>query len=66
MITLCFISLNNCFVSIDVVVRFMHAYQDFVADNNYVIFYSNPRSIQTSTPEKPVPYLARAEKQVVH
>ena len=33
--TLHFISLNNCFVSIHVVVRFTHAYQDFVADNDY-------------------------------
>ena len=36
--TLHFISLNNCFVSIHVVERFTHAYQDFVANNDYVIF----------------------------
>ena len=36
--TLHFISLNNCFVSIHVVVRFTHAYRDFVADNDYAIF----------------------------
>ena len=36
--TLHFMSLNNCFVSIHVVVRFMHAYRDFVADNDYAIF----------------------------
>ena len=36
--TLHFISLNNCFVSIHVVVRFAHAYRDFVADNDYAIF----------------------------
>ena len=35
--TLHFIYLNNCFVSIHVV-RFTHAYRDFVADNDYVIF----------------------------
>ena len=35
--TLHFISLNYCFVSIHVVVRFMHAYRDFVADNDYAI-----------------------------
>ena len=35
--TLHFISLNNCFVSIHVVVRFTHAYRDFVADNDYAI-----------------------------
>ena len=64
--TLHFISLNNCFVSIHVVVRFTHAYRDFVADNDYRYFYSNPRSIQVSTPEKRVPYVTRAEEQVVH
>ena len=36
--TLHFISLNNCFVSIHVVVRFSHAYRDFVADNDHAIF----------------------------
>ena len=35
--TLHFISLNNCFVSIHVVVRFTHAYRDIVADNDYAI-----------------------------
>ena len=35
--TLHFISLNNCFVSIYVVVRFTHANRDFVADNDYAI-----------------------------
>ena len=64
--TLHFISLNSCFVRIHVVVRFTHAYRDFVTDNNYAFFYSNPRSIQASTPEKCVPYVARAEEQVVH
>ena len=59
--TLHFISLNDCFVSIHVVVRFTHAYRDFVADNDYAIF-----SLQVSTPEKLVPYVARAEEQVVH
>ena len=64
--TLHIISLNNCFVCIHVDVRFTHAYWDIVADNDYAIFYSNPRSIQVSTPEKRVPYVARAEEQVVH
>ena len=64
--TLHFISLNNYFVSIHVVVRFTHAYRDFVADNDYAIFYSNPRSIQASAPEKRVSYAARAEEQVGH
>ena len=36
--TLHFISLNNCFVSIPVVVRFTHNYQDFIADSEYAIF----------------------------
>ena len=40
--TLHFISLNNCFVSIHVVVRFTHAYRDFVADNDYAIFIQVP------------------------
>ena len=36
--TLHFISLNKCFVSIHAVVRFTHAYRDFVADNDYAFF----------------------------
>ena len=36
--TLHFISLNNYFVSIHVVVRLTHAYRDFVAENDYAIF----------------------------
>ena len=40
--TLHFISPNNCFVSIHVVVRFMHAYSDIVADNDYAIFIQIP------------------------
>ena len=36
--TLHFIYLNKCFVSIHVVVRFTHAYREFVADNDYAIF----------------------------
>ena len=40
--TLHFISLNNYFVSIHVVVRFTHAYLDFVADNDYAIFIQIP------------------------
>ena len=40
--TLHFISLNKCFVSIHVVVRFTHAYRDFVADNDYAIFIQIP------------------------
>ena len=65
--TLHFISLNSCFVSILVVVRFTHDYQVYVADNDYyAIFYSNPTSIQASTPENRVPHCARAQEQVVH
>ena len=40
--TLHFIYLNNCFVSIHVVVRIMHAYRDLVADNDYAIFIQIP------------------------
>ena len=40
--TLHFISLNSYFVSIHVVVRFTHNYQDFVADNDYAIFIPIP------------------------
>ena len=40
--TLHFISLNSCFVSINVVVRFTHAYGDFVADNDYAIVIQTP------------------------
>ena len=29
-------------------------------------FHSNPMSIQASTPEKRVPYVARAQEQVAH
>ena len=36
--TLHLISFNSCFVSIHVVVRFTHDYQDFVADNDYANF----------------------------
>ena len=64
--TLHFISLNSCFASTHVVVRFMHDYRDFVANNDYAFFYANPRSIQASTPKKRVPYVARAQEQVVH
>ena len=40
--TLHFIYLNNCFVSIHFVLRFTHAYRDFVADNDYAIFIQIP------------------------
>ena len=40
--TLHFISLNNYFVSIHVVVRFTRAYRDIVADNDYAIFIQIP------------------------
>ena len=40
--TLHFIALNNCFVSIHVVVRFTRAYRDFVADNDYEIYIQIP------------------------
>ena len=40
--TLHFISLNNCYVSKHFAVEFTHAYQDFVADNDYAIFIQIP------------------------
>ena len=40
--TLHFISLNNCFVSKHVIVRFTRAYRDFVANNDYAIFIQIP------------------------
>ena len=40
--TLHFISLNNCFVSIHVVVRFTHAYLDIIPDNDYAILKQIP------------------------
>ena len=40
--TLHFISLNSFFVCMHVVVRFTHAYRDFVADNDCAIFIQIP------------------------
>ena len=40
--TLHFISSNSYFVSLHVVVRFMHNDQNFVADNNYAFFIQIP------------------------
>ena len=40
--TLHIISLNNCFVSIHVVVKFTHAYRGFVTDNDYEFFIQIP------------------------
>ena len=40
--TLHFISLNNCFVSIHIVVRFTHANRDIVADKDYAICIQIP------------------------
>ena len=51
--TLHFISLNNCFVSIHVVVRFTHAYRDIVAENDYVIYIQIQGQFK-----KHVPYVA--------
>ena len=36
--TLYFISLNSCFASTHIVIRFTHDYGDFVADKDYAIF----------------------------
>ena len=64
--TLHFISLNNCFVSILVVVKFTYAYWDIVADNDYAIFIQIPGLFRYQRLKKRVPYVARAEEQVVH
>ena len=64
--TLHFISLNNCFVSRHVVVRFTHAYRDFVADNDYAIFIQIQGLFKCQRLKKSVSYAARAEEQVVH
>ena len=64
--TLHFISLNNCFVSIHVVVRFTHAYRDIVADNDYAIFIQIQGLFRCQRLKKRVPYVARAEEKVVH
>ena len=60
--TLHFIYLNNCFVSIHVVVRFTHAYRDF----DYAIFIQIPGLFKRQRLKKRDPYLARAEEQAVH
>ena len=64
--TLHFIPLNSCFVSIHVVVRFMHDYHDFIKDNDYAIIIQIPGLFKASMPEKRVPYVARAQEQVFH
>ena len=64
--TLHFMSLNNCFVSIHVVVRFTHAYRDFVTDNDYANFIQILGLFKRQHLKKRVPYVARAEEQVVH
>ena len=64
--TLHFISLKICFVSIHVVVRFTHAYRDFVADDDYAIFIQIPGLFKRHRLKKRVPYVARAQEQVVH
>ena len=49
--TLHFISLNNCFVSIHVVVRLTHAYRDCVADNDSAIFIQIPGQLKCQRPK---------------
>ena len=48
-----------------VVVRFAHAYQDFVADNDCAIFIQSPGLVKRQR-LKSVPYVACAQEQVVH
>ena len=60
--TLHFIPLNNCFASIHVVVRFTHAYRDFVADNDHAILIQISGIFMCQRLKKRVPYAARAEE----
>ena len=62
--TLHFIPLNCCFVSIRIVVRFTHDYRDFVADNEYAILIQIPVYSSVNACKR-VPYVARAQEQVV-
>ena len=65
--TLHFISLNNFFVSRHVVVRFTHAYRDFVADNDYAIFIQIAGLFQCQRLKNVFFTLhMHAEEQVVH
>ena len=49
--TLYFISLNSIFVSIYVIVRFNHAYQDSVPDNDYAMFIQIPGLFKPQHPK---------------
>ena len=64
--TLHFISLNSCFVSIHVIVRFTHNYRDFVADNDYATFIQIPGLFKRLRQKKRVPYVTRAQELVFH
>ena len=59
--TLNFISLNDYFVSIHIVVRFTHDYQDFIADNDYAICIQIQCPSKRQSLKKRVPYVARAQ-----
>ena len=59
--TLHLISLNNCFVSIHLIVRITQHYQVFIADNDYMILIQI-----ASRPEQRVPDVACAQEHVVH
>ena len=64
--TLHFISLNNFFICMHVVVRFTHAYRDFVADNDCAFFIQIQGLFKRQRLKKRVLYVARAQEQVVH
>ena len=64
--TLQFISLNSCFVSMHVVVRVKHDHRDFVVNNDYAIFIQITGIFKRQRLKKRVPYVARAQGQVVH
>ena len=61
-----FIFLNSYFVSLHVVVRFILAYRDFVADNDCAMFIQIPCKFKRQRLKKRLPYVARAEDEVAH
>ena len=60
------ISLNNCFVSIYVIVRLTHDYPDFIADNDYAIVIPISGLFKRQRLKKRIPNVARAQEQVIH
>ena len=61
-----FISLNNYFISIHVVVRFTHDYGELIVDNDYAIFIQIPGPIKRQSLKNVFLYVARDQEQVIH